>query len=107
MHIFYILFLILGHLSCPECGQIFNKNNKKRDLEAHMKRHEVQSQLTCQYCDKTFNFKSKLLVHQKTCKKRKSKNTKKHKKLARKIDAKPSKVIEFGKLVPIEESTKL
>merc|ERR1711874_438257 len=72
-----------SHLSCPQCGQIFNKKNKKRDLEAHMKRHEMQSQLTCQYCDKNYNFKSKLLIHQKTCKMRKCSDKKQKRKISK------------------------
>ena len=36
-----------------------------------MKRHEAQSHLTCLFCNKKYDYKSKVVLHQKTCKKKK------------------------------------
>ena len=35
-----------------------------------MKRHDAQSHLTCQFCNKKYDYKSKVVLHQKTCKKK-------------------------------------
>ena len=61
-----------------------------------MKRHEAQSHLTCQFCNKKYDYKSKVVLHQKTCKKKKKiekKMKKKSKTLPRKKPKKAKQII--------------
>ena len=56
-----------------------------------MKRHEAKSHLTCQFCNKKYDYKSKVVLHQKTCKKKK--------KIEKKSNTLPRKKTKKGKQI--------
>ncbi|XP_053408000.1 zinc finger protein 91-like [Mercenaria mercenaria] len=46
--------------SCKQCGRAYEK---KTNLDAHVKTHDVNTPFSCAYCDKKFRFLSSLKAH--------------------------------------------
>ena len=58
----------IAHHDCQICGKVFGgASNAKRNLLRHLKSHEKPTEWKCDFCNKSYKFKSKLTTHQKTC----------------------------------------
>ena len=63
---------ILGHKDCNICGMSFYGTSARRNFERHMKRKHFPKirKAICEFCNKDYKIKSKLIIHLKTCKKK-------------------------------------
>ena len=61
---------LLDHKDCEQCGASFFGANSKQNLANHLKKHLPKPQNICQFCNKNYKWKSDLVRHQLTCKKR-------------------------------------
>ena len=63
------LFLsFLGHKDCEYCEKSFEGPSAVRNLKTHIKKHlKPKGNLICEFCKKEVKYRSRKLIHQKTC----------------------------------------